>query len=233
MSIPARVVRPDEIMESVLLKGDLKDLTPEERVTYYNEVCKSIGLNPLTKPFEYITLNGRLQLYALRTATDQLRKLNDVSIEILSHDIKDGILTVHARARTPDGRVDEDLGCVAFPDTLRGEIRANVEMKAVTKAKRRVTLSICGLGWLDETEVEDIPVQAKGSATMATAAIDKEPTTISPEQIQDMADLIERVGADLQKFLGVANVPMLKDIKTDQYPELMAKLQEKGRRGRK
>ena len=30
-------------------------------------------------------------------------------------------------------------------------------LKAVTKAKRRVTLSICGLGWPDETEVESIP----------------------------------------------------------------------------
>jgi hypothetical protein len=30
-------------------------------------------------------------------------------------------------------------------------------MKAETKAKRRVTLSICGLGMLDETEVADIP----------------------------------------------------------------------------
>jgi hypothetical protein len=30
-------------------------------------------------------------------------------------------------------------------------------MKAVTKAKRRATLSVCGLGFLDETEVQDIP----------------------------------------------------------------------------
>src|SRR6185312_3719783 len=30
-------------------------------------------------------------------------------------------------------------------------------MKAETKAKRRVTLSICGLGMLDETEVDSIP----------------------------------------------------------------------------
>jgi hypothetical protein len=30
-------------------------------------------------------------------------------------------------------------------------------MKAETKAKRRVTLSICGLGLLDETEVETVP----------------------------------------------------------------------------
>jgi hypothetical protein len=30
-------------------------------------------------------------------------------------------------------------------------------MKAETKAKRRVTLSLAGLGWLDETELETIP----------------------------------------------------------------------------
>ncbi len=30
-------------------------------------------------------------------------------------------------------------------------------MKAETKAKRRVTLSIVGLGWLDETETDSIP----------------------------------------------------------------------------
>ncbi len=41
--------------------------------------------------------------------------------------------------------------------TLSGEAGANLMMKAVTKAKRRVTLSICGLGMLDETEVVTIP----------------------------------------------------------------------------
>ena len=46
---------------------------------------------------------------------------------------------------------------VPFPSTLKGEAHANAVLKAVTKAKRRVTLSICGLGWLDETEVESIP----------------------------------------------------------------------------
>jgi hypothetical protein len=40
---------------------------------------------------------------------------------------------------------------------VNGEARANAMMKAETKAKRRVTLSICGLGMLDETEVESIP----------------------------------------------------------------------------
>jgi hypothetical protein len=146
-----------DIMESVILKGDLARLTPDERVRYYNEVCRSLGLNPLTQPFAYMKLSGKETLYATRACADQLRKINGISLEIVSRDVSDDILTVHVRARFPDGRTDEDLGAVSFPSTLRGEARANAELKAVTKAKRRATLSACGLGYLDETEVDSIP----------------------------------------------------------------------------
>jgi len=40
---------------------------------------------------------------------------------------------------------------------LRGDNLANAFMRAETKAKRRVTLSICGLGFTDESEVDSIP----------------------------------------------------------------------------
>jgi hypothetical protein len=144
-------------MESVLIKGDLAKLSEHERVDYYNAVCKSLGLNPLTRPFDYIVLNSRLQLYAKRDACDQLRKIQNISLKIISQDLNDGIYIVHVKAKTPEGREDEDLGAVPLPDTTKGEFRANLILKAITKAKRRATLSICGLGFLDETEVEDIP----------------------------------------------------------------------------
>lgn len=161
MTVPVKMPAQGDIMESVIAKGDLAKLTPDERVRYYNEVCRSMGLNPLTQPFSYITLNGKLTLYATRACADQLRKVNGVSLEIVSREIADDVLTVHVRAKLPDGRVDEDLGSVSFPSTLKGEARANAELKALTKAKRRATLSICGLGWLDETEIADIPASAK------------------------------------------------------------------------
>jgi len=41
----------------------------------------------------------------------------------------------------------------------RGQERADLCMKAETKAKRRLTLSLCGLGMLDESEVE-VPLTA-------------------------------------------------------------------------
>jgi hypothetical protein len=40
---------------------------------------------------------------------------------------------------------------------LTGDNLANAMLKALTKAKRRLTLSLCGLGMLDELEVETIP----------------------------------------------------------------------------
>ena len=63
---------------------------------------------------------------------------------------------VTARATTPDDRTDEAIGAVPLAG-LRGEALANAFMKAETKSKRRVTLSICGLGFTDESEVDSIP----------------------------------------------------------------------------
>jgi hypothetical protein len=150
-----------QTIDDVLVKGDLSALTPQQRTEYYLKICDSLGLNPMTQPFSYITLNGKLVLYALRACADQLRKLNGISIEIVSQELKDGLLSVHVRARDKHGRTDEDLGVVAVGH-LKGEAAANGILKAVTKAKRRVTLSISGLGYLDETEVDDIPAKAKG-----------------------------------------------------------------------
>src|SRR3979490_1919679 len=90
-----------EILERVIVQGDLSKLTPIERVSYYKQVCVSAGLNPLTKPLEFITLNGKLVLYALRAATDQLRALHNVSIVITSREQIGDIYQVTAQATMP------------------------------------------------------------------------------------------------------------------------------------
>lgn len=143
------------IAEQAAIVGDLSKLTAEQRMAYYRQVCESMGLNPLTQPFQYIELNRKLTLYASRSATDQLRKINRVSVSIASREQIGDVYVVTARATTPDGRCDESTGAVPLA-TLKGESLANALMKAETKAKRRVTLSICGLGWLDESEVGSI-----------------------------------------------------------------------------
>lgn len=161
-----------EIMEQVLIRGDLASLTHAERARYYSRVCQSLGLNPLTRPFDYIQLNGKLTLYALKGATDQLRGLRGISAKIISQTEANGMFTVHVRVRDMLGREDEDLGVVTLPKG-EGDARANAIMKAITKAKRRATLSLCGLGMLDETEIETIPERAK-------RAYPTRPRTIAP-----------------------------------------------------
>lgn len=128
-----------EAIEQALVQGNLAGLTPAQRVAYYNRVCESIGLNPLTKPFEYLTLNGKLQLYARKDCTDQLRTLRCISIEKPDIQFQDDWIVVTVQARDASGRTDSDIGVVSKKD-MRGDF-GNAVMKAVTKAKRRVTLS--------------------------------------------------------------------------------------------
>jgi hypothetical protein len=152
---PTPVV-PPEILEQVLIGGDLSGLTSQQRADYYGAVCRALGLNPLTKPFEYLTLNGKLRLYALRDCADQLRRLHGISISIVNRERLQDLYVVTARAKDRAGREDESTEAVAL-GTLKGDALANALMKAETKAKRRVTLSLAGLGWLAETELATIP----------------------------------------------------------------------------
>src|SRR5262245_10879221 len=142
-------------LEGVAIQGDLTPLSEEQRLEYYRAVCDSLALNPLTSPFGYVVFQGKLKLYALKNCTDQLRALRGVSITITRSEPVGDFYFVQARATLPDGRTDEDCGVVSLAG-LKGPDLANAYMRCTTKAKRRVTLSVCGLGWLDETEVETV-----------------------------------------------------------------------------
>lgn len=147
---------PDKILESVILQGDISKLSPLERVQYYKSVCVSVGLNPLTQPLAYIQLSGKSVLYAKKDATDQLRKVHGVSVSSSRTERIDDVFLVVVQVSDANGRQDMGTGAVNIKG-LQGDALANALMKAETKAKRRATLSICGLGLLDETELDTIP----------------------------------------------------------------------------
>ncbi|MEM6432233.1 MAG: hypothetical protein AAF773_00020 [Cyanobacteria bacterium P01_D01_bin.115] len=220
-------------LEKVLVNGDLSSLAPLERMNYYRAVCNSVGLNPLTRPFEYIVLNDKLTLYARKDATDQLRSIHGVSIEIVERIECNGVYIVKARATNSYGRTDEATGVVPIEkengtwetaqsgkryfkkngtfSPLRGDDLANAIMKAETKAKRRVTLSICGLGFLDESETDTIPEHAmridnnrRIQDVREQCGVDKHtviamlqtfgvriPNELTPEQCDQLVEMIE------------------------------------------
>lgn len=154
-----------EALQAALAEGQLQKLTVPQRLQFLAATCKSVGLNPITRPFEFITLQGKMVMYARKDATDQLRKMYNCSIKIASREVVGDVLIVTARAVLPSGREDESIGAVPWPKGA--EAMAMAAMKAETKAKRRVTLSICGLGFLDESEIDDAQRAVSFSDTTA------------------------------------------------------------------
>lgn len=142
-------------LEAYIAAGDIGKLDAGQRIALYKAVCDSLGLNPLTQPFEYLRLSGGVQLYAKKSATEQLRQIHGVSVTSMSREVVGDILTVTVSVKDRSGREDISTGSVALAN-LKGEALANAHMKCETKAKRRATLSICGLAVLDETEIDSI-----------------------------------------------------------------------------
>jgi len=174
-----------EILEQLLAVNDLSVLTSAQRVKLIRMMCESLGLNPLTRPLQYVEFKSaegdssaaktKLSIYATKECTEQLRKIHQVSVEDLKREILDNICIVTAYVKDRTGRTDTSTGAVALETSgkdpyiyngvqqpgwaakpFNATQKANAIMKCETKAKRRATLSICGLGFLDEVEIESL-----------------------------------------------------------------------------
>lgn len=158
------------MVESLVLRGDLSGLGPVERAAYYTRVCDRLGLDPFSQPFEFLKLNGKEIMYAKARAGDQLAAIHKLNREIIDGpkliDLG-GTKLIYAVAKIthPNGRVETATATVPFIDPV------NVLMKCETKAKRRGTLAILGLGMLDEAELDTIPDAVKGTAAQVDVAL--------------------------------------------------------------
>lgn len=196
---------PSEIVEKLVVEGDLKGLTPEQRVQYYTRLCQSLGLNPLNRPFQYIILNNKLTLYATKTAAEQVRAIWGMTQVGMERQFSEGLYLVTVTYQARDGRKESATGAVAI-DGLKGEVRANAIMKAETKAKRRCTFALCGLGFLDETEAASIPdaqfITEIGDGQLA----DGRTGEIIGEIVDDPARSDDEPPGDDAEFLSVARL---------------------------
>ena len=207
-----------EAVEKCLIVGDLSPLTVDQRLEYYRALCKSLGLNPLTRPFEYIVFTnrddedipefqnqqqpqGKMVLYARADCCAQLRKIHKVGIRPRARRYRDGdFYNVEVDLFTLDGRTDTAIGIVPLRKwkrlsnqrtlvELTGRELANAMMKAETKAKRRGTLSICGLHMLEESELDGL----LGYGTVTPGG--RRMINVTPgavDTLEDGADLYER-----------------------------------------
>jgi hypothetical protein len=95
----------------VLGSGDLAQLTDEQRVGHYLRLCRSLGLNPLSRPFDWVYFkepggDEKLALYPNQSCAAQLRRQHHMRVEITRREIVGELFVCEAKAYTPDGRED-------------------------------------------------------------------------------------------------------------------------------
>ncbi len=200
------------IISSIVINGDLSKLNPQQKVSYYRQFCERLGLDPLSQPFKLLRLNGKEVMYCDRSGAQQLNKLHGVSHAIQAREIVNGCYVVTAQASTPEGRHTESIGAVPI-ESLKGDALCNAMMKAETKAKRRATLDLLGLGILDETETDAIPnaVAVEAPVTTAPASTPMTPAATakatSPfKRKYATAEEVEAVLADAATVQDIANL---------------------------
>jgi hypothetical protein len=179
----AVVALSSETVASLVLKGDLSGLQPQEKVAYYRAVCERVGLDPAMQPFKLLKLNGKEVMYADKGATQQLSQLHKISHDIVKKETIGDVYVVTVKASMPDGRYTVEDGAVTIANQ-KGEALANSLMKAVTKSKRRAVLALCGLGMLDETEVETI----QGAVPVETPKVADGPTPAQAKVLQQLGE---------------------------------------------
>lgn len=199
-----------ETISKLVLGGDLSKLTSEQKVSYYGYRCKAVGLDPATKPFDLLKLNGKEVLYATRECSNQISQRDGLSATVVKEELVNDIYKVTARVTDSKGRQTDDVGCVTIKG-LTGDTLCNAIMKATTKAKRRAILSHAGLGMMDESEVETVPnaeprkVQAKVVEPLIVVDngpdVSKLPLVLPPEKAETFLEAAQKVH-DLNKADG-------------------------------
>ena len=188
-----------EIISSLILKGDISGLNQTQKVEYITALCERIGLDPATQPFQILNLQGKQVPYATKGAAEQLTKKYEISHEIKERATVNDIFIVYARASLKDGRFEDSSGAVSIAG-LKGDTLANATMKAETKAKRRATLSLLGLGMLDETEIETIPstvpIEVKVTPEAKVEPTKEKPIEDIPEVFAETVEMKEKLKYD-------------------------------------
>jgi hypothetical protein len=148
-------------VQHILATGDLSKLSNEQRVAYYLELCRVTGLNSLSRPFDWLQLDGKLVLYPNKSCTEQLRRQHQISVKITRREMAGELYVVEVEGRTPSGRTDVASKYVPVTywdrqtgrqQRLAGDKLANAYAKAETGAKRRLVLSMVGLAAIPDAD---------------------------------------------------------------------------------
>ncbi len=165
--------KQENILGQLITKGNLAMLSEQNRIDYYYMMCDRYGLDPLSKPFDYITTKTKdgevISLYPNTRAAAQMRANQGISVEISGRQlIGEDVYMVTAKAIRRDGTFEECAGCVPIYPNMAPQAKANAYMKAETAARRRATIAACGMA---DSEGDVTPAEIKDGALEPSAEV--------------------------------------------------------------
>lgn len=186
--------------------------------------------------------DGTYKLYARKEAAEQLRKIYHVSIRTVSRERIGDLYIVTVEASMPNGRKEECQGIVSLTKVkkvqqgtwaksgdpkfvpvldengdevlipLKGDALASAMMRCETKAKRRATLAICGLGFSEAGDTEFIDVtpvtpqiEYKGTANEAINNLFGDRDNRDDDQADESSD--EPIDIDVDEYEDAEDMP--------------------------
>ena len=138
---------PDEIQQIILKEnGRCDKLSVEQKYDYANWICEMMQVKAALRPIDFIPTQGGIKPYLNKGAAEIIRDARGISVSEIKVEEVNGMFIVTCNLKDRNGRTDSDIGAWPKGDSEQH----NSLMKAVTKAKRRATLSMCRLGGLVE-----------------------------------------------------------------------------------
>lgn len=144
--------------------GDLSRLSGEQKAALYLDTCRSLDINPRTRPFDWIefydpeTKSKKLTLYPNKTCSDQLAYQHRIRVRVVEEKIVGTLFKVVVEGTMPNGRTETNVSYLDLTDRdgnqLRGQRLGNLFMKGHTKAKRRLIFGM--LGMMSPPDVEEL-----------------------------------------------------------------------------
>lgn len=175
------MTQPD--MLAILARGNIASLSEEDRTKYILALCDALALDPRFKPIDLISgQGGTVTPYLNRGATDSLARREGIqrTTVVAPKEVEiNGVKCVLCVARATDvktGRYEERVATAVNKDP------GNSFMKVETKAIRRATIALLGIGLLDESELDGIR-GADALADMARAQALEEHVQATTERI--------------------------------------------------
>lgn len=150
-------------IETAIMRNDFGALSHEQRAYILFKKCEALGVSIWLQPFAWGTIDGKLTPVPLKGLFQQLREKRGLIIDEIKEDFDKelGVYSVKCFGHVGE-RKDMGIGVVGVKG-LSGDPLANAMMKAHTKAKNRLTGSLCGGdSAVDDAELSSIPGAGMG-----------------------------------------------------------------------